>query len=173
MGDILGLTNPGHLLCVPILTPEKESLGGVLLLSPYSDRTWTAEDQAYLSNIAASLVPIIKRSQSSNQLEAQNDQTRAKITDLELHVKELTQQLEAARAESQKSNSVEMASLMVAQEESQRIIEQLQVENAELRMGKSIQPSTSATQMEKELKGKLAGTGTFAKPACRSQHENA
>jgi len=42
LGDILGLTNPGHLLCVPILTPEKESLGGVLLLSPYSDRTWTA-----------------------------------------------------------------------------------------------------------------------------------
>ncbi len=52
LGDILGLTNPGHLLSVPILTPEKESLGGVLLLSPYSDRTWTAEDQAFLSNIA-------------------------------------------------------------------------------------------------------------------------
>jgi len=155
LGDILGLTNPGHLLCVPILTPEKESLGGVLLLSPYSDRTWTAEDQAYLSNIAASLVPIIKRSQSSNQLEAQSDQTRAKITDLEFHVKELTQQLEAARPESQKNSSVEMASLMVAQEESQRIIEQLQVENAELRAGKSIQPSTSATQMEKELKASL------------------
>ena len=155
LGDILGLTNPGHLLCVPILTPEKESLGGVLLLSPYSDRTWTAEDQAYLSNIAVSLVPIIKRSQSSNQLEAQNDQTRAKITDLELHVKELSQQLEVTRAESQKTNSVEMSSLMVAQEESQRIIEQLQVENAELRMGKSIQPTTSAIQMEKELKASL------------------
>jgi signal transduction histidine kinase len=155
LGDILGLTNPGHLLCVPILTPEKESLGGVLLLSPYSDRTWTAEDQAYLSNIAVSLVPIIKRSQSSNQLEAQNDQTRAKITDLELHVKELSQQLETARAESQKNNSVEMSSLMIAQEESQRIIEQLQIENAELRMGKSIQPSTSAMQMEQELKASL------------------
>ena len=74
LGDILGLTNPGHLLCVPILTPEKESLGGVLLLSPYSDRTWTAEDQAYLTNIATSLVPIIKRSQNANKLEAQNDQ---------------------------------------------------------------------------------------------------
>jgi signal transduction histidine kinase len=155
LGDILGLTNPGHLLCVPILTPEKESLGGVLLLSPYSDRTWTAEDQAYLSNIAVSLVPIIKRSQSSNQQEAQNDQTRAKITDLEFHVKELSQQLEIARAESQKNNSVEMASLLVAQEESQRIIEQLQVENAELRMGASVQPSTSAIQMEKELKASL------------------
>ncbi len=155
LGDILGLTNPGHLLCVPILTPEKESLGGVLLLSPYSDRTWTAEDQAYLSNIAASLVPIIKRNQSANKLEAQNDQTRAKISDLELHVKELTGQLELARAESQKNNSVEMASLRAAQEESQRIIEQLQVENAELRMGGSIRPPSPVTQIEKELKESL------------------
>jgi signal transduction histidine kinase len=155
LGDILGLTNPGHLLCVPILTPEKESLGGVLLLSPYSDRTWTAEDQAYLSNIAASLVPIIKRNQNANKLEAQNNQTREKVADLELHVKDLTQQLEAARAESQKGKSVEIASLMVAQEESQRIIEQLQTENAELRSGRNIQPSSSATQMEKELKASL------------------
>jgi signal transduction histidine kinase len=160
LGDILGLTNPGHLLCVPILTPEKQSLGGVLLLSPYSDRTWTAEDQAYLSNIAASLVPIIKRSQNTNQLEAANDQTRAKLADLELHVKELTQQLEIAQAESQKSSPpvVEMSSLMVAQEESQRIIAQLQTENVELRAGKDIQPSPSTMQMEKELKTALQET---------------
>jgi len=155
LGDILGLTNPGHLLCVPILTPEKESLGGVLLLSPYSDRTWTAEDQAYLSNIATALVPIIKRSQNSNKQEAQNDQTRAQITDLEHHVQELTRQLETARAETPKSNSKEIASLLAAQEESQRIIEQLQMESAELRTGKNIQPSASSVQMEQELKASL------------------
>lgn len=155
LGDILGLTNPGHLLSVPILTAEKESLGGLLLLSPYSDRTWTAEDQAYLSNIATALVPIIKRSQDANKLEAQTDQTNAKIVDLERHVQDLTQQLASARVESQKSNSVEMASIRVAQEESQRIIEQLQIENGELRSGKSIQPPPSSMQMELELKASL------------------
>ncbi|MDO9300220.1 MAG: GAF domain-containing protein, partial [Anaerolineales bacterium] len=154
LGDILGLTNPGHLLCVPILTPEKESLGGVLLLSPYSDRTWTAEDQAYLSNIATSLVPVIKRSQNANKLEAQSAQTHAQITDLERHVKELSQQLESARAENQKSGSVEMSSLRIAQEESQRIIEQLQLDaqRGELRAGKKLQPSSPSTQIEQELK---------------------
>ena len=157
LGDILGLSNPGHLLCVPILTPEKQSLGGVLLLSPYSDRTWTAEDQAYLSNIATALVPIIKRSQNANKLEAQSDQTRAKIVDLEHHVQELTQQLESVRTENQKSNSVEMASLLAAQEESQHIIEQLQMENGELRAGTNLQPSSSSAskQMEDELKASL------------------
>ena len=154
LGDILGLTNPGHLLSVPILTPEKEALGGILLLSPYSDRTWTAEDQAYLANIATSLVPIIKRSQKTNKLETQTDQARTQIADLERRVQELTQQLDAARAEIQKDGSVEMASLLVAQEESQRIIEQLQLENAELRTGKSLQPS-SYNQVEHELKTTL------------------
>jgi signal transduction histidine kinase len=156
LGDIIGLSNPGHLLCVPILTPEKESLGGVLLLSPYSDRTWTAEDQAYLTNIATALVPIIKRSQNANKQEAQNDQTHARIIDLERYVQELTQQVETARAESQKSNSVEIASIMIAQEESQRIIEQLQIENGELRTGKNVQPTSSSdTQVEQELKASL------------------
>jgi len=155
LGDILGLTNPGHLLSVPILTAEKESLGGLLLLSPYSDRTWTAEDQAYLSNNATALVPIIKRSQDANKLEAQTDQTNGKIVDLERHVQDLTQQLASARAESQKSNSLEMASIHSAQEESQRIIEQLQIENGELRSGKNIQIPPSSMQMELELKASL------------------
>ncbi|HZM25444.1 MAG TPA: GAF domain-containing protein, partial [Anaerolineales bacterium] len=61
LSDLLGLNNPGHLLSVPIVTPEKDPIGGVLLLSPYSNRLWSAEDQAFLANIAISLVPIIQR----------------------------------------------------------------------------------------------------------------
>ncbi len=156
LSDILGLTNPGHLLSVPILTPEKESLGGILLLSPYSDRTWTAEDQAYLSNIATSLVPIIKRSQKVNKMEAQSSEALLQVADLERRVRELTDELEKVQAEVQKAGSVEMASLLQAQEESQRIIEQLQLENGELRSGKSLQPgSYSATQIEQELRTTL------------------
>ena len=155
LGDILGLTNPGHLLSVPILTPDKESLGGVLLLSPYSDRTWTAEDQAYLANIATSLVPIIKRSQKTSKLEVQSDQARSQIMDLEQRALELSKQLEAARAENQTSGSMELASLRVAQEESLRIIEQLQLENGELRAGKNIQASASSAVVEHELKKTL------------------
>ena len=155
LGDILGLTNPGHLLSVPILTPEKEALGGILLLSPYSDRTWTAEDQAFLSNIATSLVPIIKRSQNLNKLESQADQARTQTIQLERQVQELSQQLEAAKAEVQKGGAAEVSSLRVAQEESIQIIEQLQQENAELRSGKNLKPSVSSPQVEKELKATL------------------
>lgn len=152
LGDILGLTNPGHLLCIPILTPEKESLGGILLLSPYSDRTWSAEDQAFLTNIAVSLVPIIQRNQKINKLEAQSEMARVQATDLERRIQELNQQLQAARAEADKGNSAELASLRAAQDESQKIIEGLQHENAELRSTKSF---TSTAQVENELKSAL------------------
>ncbi len=153
LGDILGLSNPGHLMCIPILTPEKESLGGILLLSPYSDRTWSAEDQAFLTNIAASLVPIIQRNQRINTLEAQNSMAKAQATDMERRIIELQKQLDDARAENAKSSSADLASLMAAQDESQRIIEQLQRENAELRAGKNI--PESSPQVENDLKATL------------------
>ena len=151
LGDILGLNNPGHLLYVPILTQEKETLGGILLLSPYSDRTWSAEDQAFLSNIASSLVPIIQRNQKITKLEAQSDMARAQVTDLEERLRNLSGQLDVARTEIERNKSTDVASLRVAQEESQNIIEQLQRENAELRSGKNL-PSAQA---EKELKATL------------------
>ncbi|MBL8088836.1 MAG: hypothetical protein JNJ43_00800 [Anaerolineales bacterium] len=153
LGDILGLNNPGHLLCIPILTPEKESLGGILLLSPYSDRTWSAEDQAFLANIAASLVPIIQRNQRINTLEAQNSMAKAQATDMERRITELKQQLEEARAEATKNSSTDVNSLMAAQDESQHIIEQLQTENAELRAGKNL--PESSIQLESDLKATL------------------
>jgi signal transduction histidine kinase len=168
LSDILGLTNPGHLLSVPILTPDKESLGGVLLLSPYSDRAWTAEDQAFLSNIAVSLVPIIRRSQKVSKLEMQSDQARAQVAELERRVQELTQQLEMQKMEAAAqmtqaaaTDSPELSSLMAAQEESQRIIEELQAENAELRTSQSFDippipaPVPGSTQVEQELRNTL------------------
>lgn len=153
LGDILGLSNPGHLMCIPILTPEKESLGGILVLSPYSDRTWSAEDQAFLANIAASLVPIIQRNQRINSLEAQNSMAKAQATDMERRITELKQELDQARSDIAQNSSVEVASLMAAQDESQQIIKQLQAENTELRVSKNL--PASSLQIENDLKATL------------------
>jgi len=157
LSEIVGLSNPGHVLCVPIATAEKEILGGILLLSPYSNRLWTAEDQAFAANIATSLVAVIQRSQKMWRLEQQSEQTRQalveaqnRIQELENHLKELTRQMESQRSG---PRAEEMASLLAAQEESQRIIEQLQQENAELRTQlNSSKPSQEVAQLEKELR---------------------
>lgn len=155
LSDILGLANPGHLLSVPILTPDKEPLGGVLLLSPYSDRNWTVEDQSFLSNIATSLVPIIRRSQKINKLEMQSDQARMQVVDLEKRLQELTQQVESQKAAAQQSGGVDTASLTAAQEESRRIIERLQNENAQLRANYDFSESPPSAQSGQELQSAL------------------
>lgn len=170
LSDMLGLKNPGHLLSVPILTPERESLGGVLLLSPYSDRAWTAEDQAFLSNISVSLVPIIRRSQKVSKLEMQGDQARVQVADLERRIQDLTEQLRSQKTELQSpaAGASDLAAWMAAQEQSQRIIEQLHAENAELRAGNNfelmstplpITPLPGSTQMEQELETTLQEVG--------------
>jgi signal transduction histidine kinase len=160
LSDLLGLQNPGHLLGVPIITPEKDSLGGIILLSPYSNRLWSAEDQAFLANIATSLVPVIQRSQKMSKLEQASEQAQQsldaaqnRISELEKQSNDLKKQIEALILESEKEppRGENVAALLAVQEESQRTIEQLQQELESVR-GKG---RRADSQVEKELKATL------------------
>ncbi len=160
LSELLGLQNPGNLLGVPIVTPEKDSIGGIILLSPYSNRLWSAEDQAFLANIAVSLVPIIQRSQKMSKLEQAGEQTKQaletlqqRIAELEKQNNELTQQIEVVRSQSEKNaeQGENVAVLLAVQEESQQTIEQLQ---RELKSARS-RGRGSESQVEKELKASL------------------
>jgi signal transduction histidine kinase len=160
LSELLGLENPGNLLGVPIVTPEKDSIGGIILLSPYSNRLWSAEDQAFLVNIAASLVPIIQRSQKMSKLEQAGEQAKQalgtaqqRIAELEKQSNELKQQMEAARSQSEKeaAQGENVAALLAVQEESQQTIEQLQKELETTRgRGKGAE-----SQVERELRASL------------------
>ena len=167
LSDLLGLTNPGHLMSVPIITPDKEPLGGVLLLSPYSNRLWSAEDQAFLTNIAVSLVPIIQRGQRMSSLEIKGEQTKqaldvaqARVADLERRNNELVKQMEAIRAEAQEglSQAENLAALRQMQEETQQALEKLKQENEELRASANVKGTkkaatvASSAQIENELR---------------------
>jgi len=159
LGEMLGLANPGHLISVPIVTPEKDlRLGGLILLSPYSNRLWSAEDQAFLGAIATSLVPIIQRSQKVSRLEQQGEQTRQaldtaqnRIDELEQHNRDLIAQAENKKA----VKGPDVAALRAAQEESQKIIEQLQKENNDLRIKSRGAQNAEVNQVEKELRATL------------------
>jgi signal transduction histidine kinase len=167
LSDLLGLTSPGHLMSVPIITPDKEPLGGVLLLSPYSNRLWSAEDQAFLTNIAVSLVPIIQRGQKMTSLEIKGEQTKqaldvaqSRVADLERRNNELLKQMDAVKAESQEglSQAENLAALRKMQEETQQALEKLKRENEELRANVNAKGAKQATtyassaQVENELR---------------------
>src|SRR5689334_24571910 len=163
LSDLLGLNNPGHIMSVPIVTPEKDPLGGVLLLSPYSNRLWSAEDQAFLSNIAISLVPIIQRGQKMTTLEQKGEQTRqqldvaqSRIGDLERRNNDLLKQMDTVKAEAQEglAQAESLTAMRKVQEETQQALEKLKQENEELRILKATKKTESApsAQMENELR---------------------
>ncbi|RPJ25579.1 MAG: GAF domain-containing protein [Chloroflexi bacterium] len=161
LSDLLGLSNPGHLMSVPIVTSDKDPLGGVLLLSPYSNRLWSAEDQAFLTNIAVSLVPIIQRGQKMNSLEVKSEQAKqaldvaqSRVTDLELRNNELLKQMEAVRTDAQEglAQAENLAALRQIQEETQKALEKLKQENEELRVSRKINKIGSSKQVESELR---------------------
>ena len=171
LSDLLGLASPGHLMSVPIVTPEKDPIGGVLMLSPYSNRLWSAEDQAFLANIALSLVPIIQRGQRMTTLEAKGEQTRqaldiaqSRIADMERRNSDLLKQMEAVKADSQEglAQAEHLAALTKVQEEAQKAIEKLKKENEELRTAKDVKgvrsvgtSNANSTQVESELRRTL------------------
>ena len=172
LSELLGLQNPGNLLAVPIVTAEKDSIGGIILLSPYSNRLWSAEDQAFLVNIAGSLVPIIQRSQKMSKLEQTSEQAKqaldaaqSRIAELEKQSDELRQQMDATKSQSEKEAAQEenVAALLVVQEESQRTIEQLQKE-LEAARGKG---RGTKSQVERELKVSLQDVR-----ACKTNWQN-
>jgi len=165
LSDLLGLSSPGHLMSVPIVTPEKDPIGGVLVLSPYSNRLWSAEDQAFLANIALSLVPIIQRGQKMNTLEQKGEQTRqaldvaqTRLADLERRNTDLIKQMDAVKADAQEglSQAETVAELTKTLGETQGAIERLKQENEDLRASKGIKAgNANAKQVEEELRNAL------------------
>jgi signal transduction histidine kinase len=165
LSDMLGLANPGHLMSVPIMTPDKDVIGGVLVLSPYSNRLWSAEDQAFLANIATSLVPIIQRGQKMNALEHKSELAKqelevaqVRISDIERRNNDLIKQMEAVKADAQEglTQAENLAELTRMQEEAQKIIDKLKAENESLRASQGIKTGSKVnTQVESELRSTL------------------
>jgi len=156
LGDLLGLSSPGHLLNVPITSEKNGTLGSILMLSPYSNRLWSAEDQTFLSHIAASFVPIMERGQHVNSIETARERAEGELTELRAHAEELSNQLEALKADSDKygEQADRLVALMAVHEEvSQRLVA-LERENEDLRGGAPAVTVAAAESvyLEKELR---------------------
>ncbi len=165
LSEMLGLNNPGHMMIVPLVTEDKDMLIGLLVLSPYSERAWRVEDQAFLSNIAPALVPIIQRSQrfaaieqNKNKLEEELNAVRDQVRDMEFQLEASNKQREALKLEvaKNKTDSGAVTSLTALQQEAQKEIERLQKENEEIRFGKKKSKGDDVDFMESELRAALA-----------------
>ena len=142
LGQMLNLTNPGNLLSVPINTPEGVPLGGILILSPYSNRLWSAEDQDYLTNVSSTFIPILDRVQRASLMESEREQALQQVQSSKEQADQVNSKYEQAVLELDKLRDKEsqsqvqlenMAALMVMQEESQKTIDSLKTQIEQMR----------------------------------------
>lgn len=141
LGEILGLSNPGHLLSTPILKEVKEPIGCLLLLSPYSNRLWNGDDQAFLGNISAALVPIIQRGQKLAEIQYKSERNQELSEELRVQIEGLRNEKNALETKLEKIENGEtniqdqkgnMEALVAIQEEAKQEILLLQKEIEEL-----------------------------------------
>ena len=141
LGDLLNIANPGHLLSAPIMTEGKKSIGGILLLSPYSNRLWDADDQAFLENISASLISIIERGQKLDEIKRSKERSEDLVNEYRFQIESLRDEKNALSIQLQEienapingeDQSEKIATLLALQEEAQREITRLHRENEEL-----------------------------------------
>jgi len=165
LGKMLGLSNPGHLLSVPIASREGGPLGAILILSPYSNRLWSAEDQSYLSNVSTLFIPILERGQRTSLLETERDQaTQAAISAQEQAVEanmkyeEVAKELEQVHVNVSQSQLLvgNIAALQVVQEESRKTIESLEKQIEQMRpSGEAGGLDAESEQLARELRQNL------------------
>ncbi len=156
LAHALGLESAGHLLAMPIPVETGEQIQGVVLLSPYSNRAWSFDDEVYLRE-AAEALGLMARQRHRQAFEQENLQ--ATLHDLEI----AREEAEAVRVENESLRgqlmalqeqqptdpgaAESLAALLAAQEESQEIIQQLQAEIEALQVEASkIDPDELAIQ---------------------------
>jgi signal transduction histidine kinase len=160
LAGLLGLREHGDLLEAPILTPENDSLGALVLLAPFSHREWDNEDQNLLVSVASALVPVMQRGQGITVATAgsgsasQREMAAAEdVLELRRRNNDLAQQLEtlALETEGAAAELSELENLRTANEQAHRTIAEL--ESARSKAGEPGGPVQK--ELEAQLKASL------------------
>jgi signal transduction histidine kinase len=136
LGQIIGLSNPGNAMSIPIESSARGSaVGAILLLSPYSNRVWSADDQSYLTNVSGSIVPIMARGQRLTAMRRERDAALKQVSDLQDKIQVLNTNIQTEQELAGKNQLMveNMAALSAALDEAQKEIAQLKADNEALR----------------------------------------
>ena len=136
--EILGLEKPGNLLLVPI-NVSNTMWGGLVLLSPYSNRIWENQDETYLSGVVALLAQILEKTEQRDKDKKTLQQLQNELEIAQLQLSSLKPEHPPAAISTtgeslrpQPQTEEELEKLIALQRETQQIIEQLKAENEEL-----------------------------------------
>lgn len=141
LGKLLDMKSVGHLLAAPITNPHGDLLAGLVLLTPYSKRSWTSEDQIKMTEFAKPLAQVLQHQRMITELRKGQELAQAELQavqqEREKYQKENRLLLErlgidVESEEQQRAHGASLAALIVAHEEAQDRIARLQAENTRL-----------------------------------------
>lgn len=159
LGEMLGLSNAGNLLNVPI-SSEKGIVGSILLLSPYSNRVWSADDQTFLASIASSFVSIVERGKRIDEIQMERERARHSAEDAQAQVArmqashaDLNNQIETLKSQAEQAIRLtsERGDVSARIAELEQENQKLQAQLAVLSAGAVPAPASDA-QLENELR---------------------
>jgi signal transduction histidine kinase len=163
----LGLKEISSLLFIPLFVNEKPQ-GGLLLLSPYSNRQWSVDDQGFLAAGTETIARILNRVQQQPGQPAAggvSEEIRAELEfqrqENRLLLEEISELRLGARSNGQgTAPETELDALVALQQEAQEQIGQLQAENERLQAalregGISVFSADEFQRLETELRKTL------------------
>jgi signal transduction histidine kinase len=166
LSDALGLKETGSLMFIPLTYAEKPQ-GGILFLSPYSNRQWSQDDQNYLSSelgIIAQILHQVQQGEAVPGSSALGENLRIEIENLRFEnqklLAEVNQVRQGAVPARQVAPEMDLTALVALQQEAQDQIANLQAENERLQsalrsQGISVLSPDEFSRLEVELRSTL------------------
>jgi signal transduction histidine kinase len=158
----LNLRSTGSSLLVPLVSGG-ELQGGILLLSPYTQRRWQAGDRQILEVIASHLADRFRSINRASALTipetlSENEalvSAQEYIASLEQENLRLTAQMRAPQSESEPAQSDKIAALLELNESAQETIQNLEAEIERLKAAVAGSPTVSPSQEIAQLTNKF------------------
>lgn len=158
VGRALNLNPVGCMLFIPLQCAGK-SWGGILLLTPYSNREWSADEQTYLMTEAPDLVKILLNGQTQPPKEMEQNQQEVERLQTELEQIKQEYQLVLTMLDDLRQNAADadqMEALLALQKEQQLLINNLTSENQHLlSIQAESKSATSSSRAENEMQQAL------------------
>jgi signal transduction histidine kinase len=178
LAEILNLTSPASVMYVPF-SQEYFSAVGILLVSPYSHREWSVEDQSYVSTMLEFLNNArVSPPESPGKLEVekmsqilQSNQTA--LEQLQKENQQLRTEIAFSKSIPSPKPDDDLQALMALQQEAQETIASLQKEIDQLRASLKEATSTPATQVVVNRPVEVMDLSRYEQELTASLKENA
>lgn len=159
--EILNLPNVGGLLATPVITIDSTLLAIIVLLSPYSNRSWSKQDESYLRDFSPNIALVLNRNTSILPID-DNTIIQPDSEDLERQTEELLTELEEMRQNVKEQHATigGLEALLSAADRTEESISTLKEENRRLRelirSLENVEPSGKTDRDEnQEIRSKL------------------